>query len=79
MSEQRKLSIARYREVRKANASSTFTGFATAAGAPPLDARLRSTVISGVRVTFRCLELSDGSLPETDADAGAFAYVARAY
>ena len=30
-------------------------------------------------LTVRCLQLSDGSLPETDDDAGAFAYVARAY
>jgi len=30
-------------------------------------------------VTVRCLQLSDGSLPETDDDAGALAYVARAY
>ena len=30
-------------------------------------------------LTVRCLRLSDGSLPETDHDAGALAYVARAY
>ncbi len=30
-------------------------------------------------LTVRCLQLSDGSLPETDDDAGALAYVARAY
>ncbi len=30
-------------------------------------------------ITVRCLQLSDGSLPETDDDAGALAYVARAY
>ena len=30
-------------------------------------------------LTVRCLQLSDGSLPETDDDPGAFAYVARAY
>jgi prolyl-tRNA synthetase len=30
-------------------------------------------------LTVRCLQLSDGSLPETDHDAGALAYVARAY
>ncbi|MDT7766280.1 MAG: prolyl-tRNA synthetase, partial [Mycobacterium sp.] len=30
-------------------------------------------------ITVRCLQLADGSLPETDHDAGALAYVARAY
>lgn len=30
-------------------------------------------------LTVRCLQLSDGSLPETGDDAGALAYVARAY
>jgi prolyl-tRNA synthetase len=30
-------------------------------------------------LTVRCLQLSDGSLPETDDDAGALAYIARAY
>jgi prolyl-tRNA synthetase len=30
-------------------------------------------------LTVRCLQLSDGSLPETGDDAGAIAYVARAY
>jgi prolyl-tRNA synthetase len=30
-------------------------------------------------LTVRCLQRSDGSLPETDHDAGALAYVARAY
>ena len=30
-------------------------------------------------LTVRCLQLSDGSLPDTDRDAGALAYVARAY
>jgi prolyl-tRNA synthetase len=30
-------------------------------------------------LTVRCLQRSDGSLPETDCDAGALAYVARAY
>src|ERR1700716_1811046 len=30
-------------------------------------------------LTVRCLQLSDGSLPESDVDAGALAYVARAY
>jgi prolyl-tRNA synthetase len=30
-------------------------------------------------LTVRCLQLSDGSLPETNDDAGAVAYVARAY
>jgi prolyl-tRNA synthetase len=30
-------------------------------------------------LTVRCLQLSDGSLPGTDHDAGALAYVARAY
>jgi prolyl-tRNA synthetase len=30
-------------------------------------------------LTVRCLQLPDGSLPETDDDAGALAYVARAY
>jgi prolyl-tRNA synthetase len=30
-------------------------------------------------LTVRCLQLGDGSLPETDHDEGALAYVARAY
>ncbi|MDT5359915.1 MAG: prolyl-tRNA synthetase, partial [Mycobacterium sp.] len=30
-------------------------------------------------LTVRCLQLSDGSLPETDDDAGVLAYIARAY
>jgi prolyl-tRNA synthetase len=30
-------------------------------------------------LTVRCLQLGDGSLPETDDDPGALAYVARAY
>jgi len=30
-------------------------------------------------LTVRCLQLGDGSLPETDDHAGALAYVARAY
>ena len=30
-------------------------------------------------LTVRCLQLADGSLPETEEDAGALAYVARAY
>jgi prolyl-tRNA synthetase len=30
-------------------------------------------------LTVRCLQRSDGSLPDTDDDAGALAYVARAY
>ncbi|HEX3547671.1 MAG TPA: proline--tRNA ligase [Mycobacterium sp.] len=30
-------------------------------------------------LTVRCLQLNDGSLPEADHDAGALAYVARAY
>jgi prolyl-tRNA synthetase len=30
-------------------------------------------------LTVRCLQLSDGSLPETDDDSGALAYIARAY
>jgi prolyl-tRNA synthetase len=30
-------------------------------------------------LTVRCLQLSDGSLPDTDDDAGVLAYVARAY
>jgi prolyl-tRNA synthetase len=30
-------------------------------------------------LTVRCLQLGDGSLPETDDDSGALAYVARAY
>jgi prolyl-tRNA synthetase len=30
-------------------------------------------------LTVRCLQLGDGSLPDTDHDAGALAYVARAY
>ena len=30
-------------------------------------------------LTVRCLQRSDGSLPESDDDAGALAYVARAY
>ena len=37
----------------------------------------RDLATSGL--TVRCLQLSDGSLPETDDDAGALAYVARAY
>jgi prolyl-tRNA synthetase len=37
----------------------------------------RDLATSGL--TVRCLQLSDGSLPETDDDAGAVAYVARAY
>jgi prolyl-tRNA synthetase len=30
-------------------------------------------------LTVRCLQRDDGSQPETDYDAGAFAYVARSY
>lgn len=30
-------------------------------------------------LTVRCLQGGDGSLPETDHDAGALAYIARAY
>jgi prolyl-tRNA synthetase len=30
-------------------------------------------------LTVRCLQLGDGSLPESDDDAGALAYIARAY
>jgi prolyl-tRNA synthetase len=30
-------------------------------------------------LTVRCLQLRDGSLPETDHDGGALAYIARAY
>ena len=30
-------------------------------------------------LTVRCLQRGDGSLPESDADAGALAYIARAY
>ena len=30
-------------------------------------------------LTVRCLQRDDGTLPETDSDAGALAYVARAY
>jgi len=30
-------------------------------------------------ITVRCLQRSDGSLPETDDDSGTLAYVARAY
>ena len=30
-------------------------------------------------VTVRCLQRDDGALPDTDDDAGAIAYVARAY
>jgi prolyl-tRNA synthetase len=30
-------------------------------------------------LTVRCLQLPDGSLPETDDDSGALAYIARAY
>jgi prolyl-tRNA synthetase len=37
----------------------------------------RDLATSGL--TVRCLQLSDGSLPETDDDEGALAYVARAY
>jgi prolyl-tRNA synthetase len=35
--------------------------------------------LATIGLTVRCLQLSDGSLPETDDDAGALAYVARAY
>jgi prolyl-tRNA synthetase len=37
----------------------------------------RDLATSGL--TVRCLQRSDGSLPETDDDAGALAYVGRAY
>jgi prolyl-tRNA synthetase len=37
----------------------------------------RDLATSGL--TVRCLQLGDGSLPETDHDAGVLAYVARAY
>ena len=30
-------------------------------------------------LTVRCLQRRDGSLPESDDDAGALAYIARAY
>ena len=30
-------------------------------------------------LTVRCLQLGDGALPDTDDDAGAIAYVGRAY
>jgi prolyl-tRNA synthetase len=30
-------------------------------------------------LTVRCLQMPDGSLPETEDDGGALAYVARAY
>ena len=30
-------------------------------------------------LTVRCLQLDDGSLPDTDDESGALAYVARAY
>jgi prolyl-tRNA synthetase len=30
-------------------------------------------------LTVRCLQLDDGSLPDTDHDPGVLAYVARAY
>jgi prolyl-tRNA synthetase len=30
-------------------------------------------------LTVRCLQLSDGTLPDTDDEAGVLAYVARAY
>jgi prolyl-tRNA synthetase len=30
-------------------------------------------------ITVRCLQLGDGTLPETDDEADALAYVARAY
>jgi prolyl-tRNA synthetase len=36
------------------------------------------TLASG-GVTVRCLQRDDGTLPDTDDDAGALAYVARAY
>jgi prolyl-tRNA synthetase len=36
------------------------------------------TLASG-GVTVRCLQREDGTLPDTDDDAGALAYVARAY
>jgi hypothetical protein len=42
-----------------------------------LAGRAEDLATSGL--TVRCLQLSDGSLPETDHDAGALAYVARAY
>ena len=37
-----------------------------------------ATLASG-GVTVRCLQRDDGTLPDTDDDAGALAYVARAY
>ncbi|HEV7418513.1 MAG TPA: hypothetical protein VGO30_01540 [Mycobacterium sp.] len=42
-----------------------------------LAGRAEDLATSGL--TVRCLQLSDGSLPETDHDAGALAYIARAY
>ena len=41
------------------------------------DAREAELAASGL--TIRCLQASDGSLPETDDDSGVLAYVARAY
>ncbi len=38
-----------------------------------------STELCWTTSWVRCLQLSDGSLPETDDDSGALAYVARAY
>lgn len=35
--------------------------------------------LAGAGLTVRCLQGGDGSLPDTDDDAGALAYVARAY
>jgi prolyl-tRNA synthetase len=35
--------------------------------------------LAAAGLTVRCLRLGDGSLPETDDDPDAFAYVARAY
>lgn len=35
--------------------------------------------LAGAGLTVRCLQRCDGSLPETDDDAGALAFVARAY
>ena len=35
--------------------------------------------LAAVGLTVRCLQRGDGSLPESDDDAGALAYIARAY
>ena len=39
----------------------------------------RSSASPSDGLTVRCLQRDDGTLPDTDDDAGALAYVARAY